>query len=84
MSKYVNTQEVVAVLKRACDKANPEDKKILTALISHYKNNDFGVEINEEPPIKRYTRSTPFERQEAAVYATGNKWAIENWNATHY
>ena len=27
---------------------------------------------------------SPFERQEAAVYATGNKWAIENWNATHY
>ena len=27
--------------------------------------------------------STPYERARNAVYATGNKWAIENWNATH-
>lgn len=27
---------------------------------------------------------SPFERTERAVYATGNKWAIENWRATHY
>lgn len=26
---------------------------------------------------------TPFERCKRAVYATGNKWAIENFNATH-
>lgn len=26
---------------------------------------------------------TPYERTRAAVYATGNKWAIENFNATH-
>ena len=25
----------------------------------------------------------PFERTRAAVYATGNKWAIENFEATH-
>lgn len=25
-----------------------------------------------------------FERTRAQVYATGNKWAIENFNATHY
>ena len=29
------------------------------------------------------TKQTPFERQRNAVYATGNKWAIENFNATH-
>ncbi|GHU79001.1 hypothetical protein AGMMS49992_30520 [Clostridia bacterium] len=28
-------------------------------------------------------RPTPYERTKAAVYATGNKWAIENFNATH-
>lgn len=28
-------------------------------------------------------RMTPYERTRAAVYATGNKWAIENFNATH-
>ena len=26
---------------------------------------------------------TPQERTRAAVYATGNKWAIENFEATH-
>lgn len=26
---------------------------------------------------------TPFERARNKVYATGNKWAIENWNYTH-
>ena len=26
---------------------------------------------------------SPYERTRAAVYATGNKWAIENFNATH-
>ena len=25
----------------------------------------------------------PAECRMAAVYATGNRWAIENWNATH-
>lgn len=26
---------------------------------------------------------SPQERTRAAVYATGNRWAIENFNATH-
>lgn len=26
---------------------------------------------------------TPYERARNYVYATGNKWAIENWNSTH-
>lgn len=26
---------------------------------------------------------TPYERTRNKVYATGNKWAIENFNATH-
>lgn len=31
-----------------------------------------------------YTRPlTPYERCRNAVYATGNRWAIENFNATH-
>ena len=28
-------------------------------------------------------RETPAERTRRAVYATGNKWAIENFKATH-
>lgn len=27
--------------------------------------------------------SSPYERTRARVYATGNRWAIENFNATH-
>lgn len=26
---------------------------------------------------------TPYERARNSVYATGNRWAIENWNSTH-
>lgn len=26
---------------------------------------------------------SPYERTRQAVYATGNRWAIENFNATH-
>ena len=32
---------------------------------------------------KRFPRMTPYERTRAAVYATGNRWAIENFHATH-
>ena len=28
-------------------------------------------------------KMTPYERTKAEVYATGNKWAIENFHATH-
>lgn len=28
-------------------------------------------------------RPDPYTRNKMSVYATGNKWAIENWNATH-
>lgn len=39
---------------------------------SPYAREDYG---------ERYGRM--YERRRAAVYATGNKWAIENWEATH-
>lgn len=38
---------------------------------------------HENDSRDRYIES-PFERNERKVYATGNRWAIENWNATHY
>jgi hypothetical protein len=28
-------------------------------------------------------KQTPYGRTRAAVYATGNQWAIENFHATH-
>lgn len=32
---------------------------------------------------RQFKRLTPQERTRAQVYATGNKWAIENFEATH-
>ena len=46
------------------------------------------VPANEEPKKvepKKITRTVGslYERTKAQVYATGNKWAIENFHATH-
>ena len=40
------------------------------------------VEFEESKPAKA-RRPSPYERTRAAVYATGNKWQIENFEATH-
>lgn len=37
----------------------------------------------EPEPKEVKPRISPYERTRAAVYATGNRWAIENFNATH-
>lgn len=37
----------------------------------------------EQDSRDKYIES-PFERNERRVYETGNRWAIENWRATHY
>lgn len=36
-----------------------------------------------EAPVRETYIPHPYERARAAVYATGNRWAIENWEATH-
>lgn len=36
----------------------------------------------EQNSVDKYIAS-PYERTRAKIYATGNKWAIENFNATH-
>jgi hypothetical protein len=40
---------------------------------------------DDRTPDPRLTgrKPTPQERTRAQVYATGNKWAIENYEATH-
>lgn len=40
-----------------------------------------GEEANTTHFVKR--KHNPYERARNAAYATGNRWAIENWNATH-
>ena len=49
------------------------------------ENQSEGKKLNAENPPKNMVRTkrTPYERTRAAVYATGNRWAIENFNATH-
>ncbi len=37
----------------------------------------------DERPRESRVRLNPYERTRARVYATGNKWAIENFHATH-
>lgn len=37
----------------------------------------------EETVYDRPRYRSPYERTRAQVYATGNKWAIENFHATH-
>lgn len=46
------------------------------------------IRVIEDPKpedVRPTTRSglSPYERTRATVYATGNRWAIENFNATH-
>lgn len=41
------------------------------------------LEIYKHVKSRNPDRRSPYERTRDAVYATGNKWAIENFNATH-
>lgn len=45
------------------------------------------VRVSDSPFISvggsNKRRETPYERTKRQVYATGNKWAIENFHATH-
>lgn len=40
-------------------------------------------DCKSEQDTRTYYVGTPQERLRAAVYATGNRWAIENFNETH-
>ena len=42
----------------------------------------FCRECNKEQNTRDKFLESPYERTRNAVYATGNKWAIENFNAT--
>lgn len=37
---------------------------------------------SKQDSVDKYISSS-YERVRASVYSTGNKWAIENFNATH-
>jgi len=52
-----------------CPPKNPETSPIKSPIIA--------------PPKVITKAASPYERTKSRVYATGNKWAIENFNATH-
>lgn len=43
----------------------------------------FCHDCGKETAVRERLIESPYERTRRAVYATGNKWAIENFNATH-
>ena len=43
----------------------------------------FSEWVDENFEEQSYYTQSPQERTRSYVYATGNKWAIENFNATH-
>lgn len=49
------------------------------------ENQSEGKKLNAENPPKNMerTKRTPYELIKASVYATGNRWAIENFETTH-
>jgi hypothetical protein len=42
-----------------------------------------GVKDIDKQMKKETSRMSAYEKTKAEVYATGNKWAIENFHATH-
>lgn len=52
------------------------------SVVAFAKNHGFDVQ-EEKKATENMFRLSPYERIRSAVYATGNRWAIENFNATH-
>ena len=40
-------------------------------------------DCNKETEARDVIIESPYERARRKIYATGNRWAIENFNATH-
>lgn len=49
----------------------------------HKASDQESEELMDKQKEAPESHMTPQERRRAAVYATGNKWAIENFEATH-
>lgn len=62
-------------------------KRLLLSYVNIKPTYDGGTKfvlIEKEPePVYSQPRMTPYEYRRAQVYATGNKWAIENFHAVH-
>lgn len=62
-----------------------EVEKMIEILEMHDATPEERKELEEQARKfeEKFKKKTPYERTKAKVYATGNKWAIENFNATH-
>ena len=47
------------------------------------RNKCYCNNCKKETDSKDIYVQSPYERTRSCVYATGNRWAIENFNATH-
>ena len=64
-------------IKTVCGHCNSNDIE--------YRGHDrcYCSECQQERDTREIVVESPFERTRRAVYATGNRWAIENFEATH-
>lgn len=62
-----------------------EERSMIEILEMHDATPEERKELEEQAKRfeEKFRKMIPSERTKAAVYATGNKWAIENFNATH-
>ena len=56
------------------------EEKYLKGFVNY---SEFSQWVDQNFEEQQKLVQTPYERTRASVYATGNKWAIENFNATH-
>ena len=73
---------------RYVDKSDSTKSYSFIELQTKFRDNfnsyfEFSKWVDENFEEKCSYSGTPYERTRARVYATGNKWAIENFNATH-
>lgn len=77
----VEAENEDAAKKKAEEAFDEESAANLEAEVDNVEFEDI-TELEEEPePV--LPKMSPYERTRAAVYATGNRWAIENFEATH-
>lgn len=93
ITEAINT--LLAAVPQAKNKKQEAEREKLEYIASQAianlecMSNDYIVKEVEELPVTQSSTPEPFkrpsayERTRAAVHATGNRWAIENFHATH-
>ena len=69
-------------LKAKCPLGGDGTQDCTGCTVNCARNRALKKRRQEQKKVQR-TVGSAYERTKAAVYATGNKWAIENFHATH-